>query len=116
MIKRLIILLLVIASNIACIATLEAQSFPLTVHAEWNPNPATEEVSSYQVSFNGGAPLIVVATSCTSICKSTDFTVQVAGPASVTVVAVNQWGSSAPATASVVISVPGKSSNVKITK
>lgn len=80
------------------IATIEAQSFPVTVHAEWSLNPAGDNVTSYSVTLDGGTPTTVqpVLNAACSCVKSGTFSIADSSAHSVSVVAVNQWGQSAP--------------------
>jgi len=115
--KKLLIIIFAILLNIACTQVIFAQSFPLIVHVEWTPNPSADAVTNYVVVFNGGAPTNVDPNSCTTTtCRSIDFTIPVAGTYSVSVTAVNYWGSSPAALVQTLVSVPGKSGNVKLSK
>lgn len=115
--KKLLISLLIALSCAACIEQLYAQSFPLSVKVQWDPNPTSDNVTNYIVVFNGGAPVTIASSACTAtLCEVPGFVVPAAGSYTAQVTAVNYWGSSASTTISVQVSVPGKSSNVKITK
>lgn len=42
--------------------TLYAQSAPTTLTLAWNPNPVTDAVTSYEVTIDNGAPIVVPPT------------------------------------------------------
>lgn len=44
---------------------LYAQSVPTTATVFWNPNAATENIVSYQLTIDGGTPITVLPTACT---------------------------------------------------
>jgi hypothetical protein len=70
--------------------TLEAQTVPATIHAQWDPPAAGENVTGYTMTLDGGAPVNVanvVDPSCT--CIRTPLTVPAFGAHTLNVVAVN---------------------------
>lgn len=76
---------------------LYAQSLPATVTATWNPNPAAENDVDYLVTVDGGAPVTVLATTCTATqCKAV-LSLATYGSHTVTATAQNQKVSDDPA-------------------
>jgi hypothetical protein len=70
--------------------TLYAQTLPAQIHAQWDPPAAADNVTSYTMTLDGGAPITVPATvdpSCT--CIRTPLTVPAFGAHTVSVVANN---------------------------
>ena len=81
------------------VIVLDAQTLPYTAHAQWDPPPAADNVTNYQVTLDGGAPMNVapiVNTTCA--CIQTPITLATAGTHTVSVVAQNQALSTDPAT------------------
>jgi len=69
---------------------LYAQTLPATVHAQWDPPAAADNVTGYTMTLDGGAPVNVPNTidpSCT--CVRTPLTVPAFGAHTVSVVANN---------------------------
>ena len=98
-----------------CVATIQAQSLPVTLHAEWSPNVATDQVTSYTVTLDGGTPQTVQASSCsTTVCRSADFSINDQNPHTVAVVAVNAFASSAPATTTFQVKIPSAPNGVTV--
>lgn len=67
-----------------------AQSLPATIHAQWDPPAAADNVTNYTMTLDGGAPVTVpnvVDPSCT--CIRTPLTVPAFGAHTVNVVANN---------------------------
>lgn len=105
---------------------LVAQTFPLTVKAYWDPNPVADAVTSYTLVVDGGTlttiqPISTNDTNCPvaqfpSGCIVAPVTIAAAGQHTFVVTAVNQWGSSAPATLTVNINSPGQIVWVKVAK
>lgn len=75
---------------------LYAQTLPSVVKAQWTPNPASENVTQYQVTLDGGAPLTLLATACTATLCTQTVTVAAYGAHTASVVAQNVWLSSDP--------------------
>lgn len=76
---------------------LYAQSLPATVTATWNPNPSVENDVDYLVTVDGGAPVTVLATTCTATqCKAV-LSLATYGSHTVTATAQNQKVSDDPA-------------------
>ncbi len=48
---------------------LYAQTLPMTVHAIWNANPAPPPATQYSITLDGGSPVVMSASSCTSTCS-----------------------------------------------
>lgn len=113
----LIALLVVIAALVGCVPVLYAQSFPVTVTVLWDPNPATEQVTSYTVKLDGGAGTAVdPGTKCTATVCSQQLVIPAAGAHTLEVSASNVWGSSPPLTLAFTAASPGKSGNLRFTK
>ena len=55
--------------------TIYAQSLPATVHANWTPNAATENVTQYQVTLDTGPAVVALPTVCTATTCITTLTV-----------------------------------------
>jgi hypothetical protein len=68
---------------------LYAQSVPATVTASWNPNPATENVTSYILTLDTGSSVTVSAASCSATACSSPLSVAAFGNHTYTVAAVN---------------------------
>ena len=107
---RALLVLLVLAIVAGCILSrggpgvlvLEAQSVPVVLRVQWDPNAATENVSQYRVTLDGGAPITVgpvVDPACA--CVQSPITVATFGAHTVSVVAVNLGLSDDPASAQV---------------
>lgn len=90
-------------------------TYPLTLQVTWDPNPAAETVTGYIVTVNG-TNSTVQPTACTATACSMTFSVPAAGPHTVSVAAVNQWGTGTPTAVTFTIVVPGKSNNVQVRK
>jgi hypothetical protein len=118
--KRYVILFAVLAA-IACVTligppspvvipgvtvTLEAQSLPIARTVVWDANPVTDFVTNYVVRLDG-----VVIGSPTGTTQPISITS--AGPHTVTVVAVNLWGESAPGSFTFNVVVPGQPANLR---
>lgn len=103
---------------IGCVSieTLEAQTLPLAAHVIWSPNAATEAVTSYRVTLDGGTPVVVPASACTPTDCSVAVTITTLGPHTASVVAIADWAESAPATVTVNVSQPNAPKGVKLTK
>lgn len=52
--------------HINCVQTIYAQTLPRTVTVSWDANPPTENVTSYDVTLDGGTPIPVTASSAPS--------------------------------------------------
>jgi hypothetical protein len=89
--------------------------YPLALQVQWDPSPATDQVTSYIVTINS-INSTVSASACSATVCSMNFSIPAAGPHTVTVVATNQWGSSLPTNVTFQVVVPGRSNNVKIVK
>jgi hypothetical protein len=77
--------------------TLYAQSLPATIHAQWDPPAAADNVTNYTMTLDGGAPVTVpnvVDQTCT--CIRTALTVPAFGSHTVSVVANNLLVSTDP--------------------
>lgn len=119
-ISGIVVLVFLLAS------VLSAQTFPLTVKAYWTPNPASDNVTSYSMTLDGGAPVSVAGIAINDAnclvatnpggCILQTASVATAGQHTVCVSAVNAWGVSALACLTVNISNPGTIVWVKVTK
>lgn len=98
MLKRLGILALVfmaVSAGKACmtmpgVQVVYAQSLPATVTVSINPNPASENDTSYTFALDGGTPVVVQASACTATACSTTFSVASFGNHAWTAFATNQ--------------------------
>jgi hypothetical protein len=68
---------------------IRAQTVPVTLHARWNPNPPTENVTNYQITLDTAAPQDVALTSCTATVCDATFVVPTFGAHSLALVAQN---------------------------
>jgi hypothetical protein len=78
--------------------TLYAQSVPFVAHAQWDPAPAAEGVTSYTMTLDGGAPITVAPTvdpACS--CIRTPLTIPAFGSHTVAITATNLLLSTDPA-------------------
>ena len=88
--RILSVLALALALALVAFGDVHAQ-VPGTVHASWNPNPAADAVTQYQVAVDGGAPAIVLPTACTvTTCLSSAVPVATFGQHNITLAACNQ--------------------------
>lgn len=67
---------------------LYAQSVPVTKTASWTVNPAAQNVTSYTFTLDGGTPVVVPTSACTTTC-STPVVLTTFGNHTQTVVATN---------------------------
>lgn len=102
-----------------------AQTLPATVHAQWDPPAATDNVTNYTMTLDGGSPVTVpnvVDQSCS--CIRTPLTVPAFGSHTVAVVANNllistdpgSTQSSSPTTVAFTLAKAAVISNGKVTK
>lgn len=112
--KRLLVLVLFVVVGVGCnevspIITLQAQTFPFTVHAELSPPPASNQVVNGTVTWDTGTPVSfppTVDTTCNCV-KTPTFSVPDNKTHVASVTWTNAWGTS-PATAlSFQVVVPG---------
>lgn len=89
------------------VTTIFAQTLPVTRTLTWDPNPVDEMVTNYVVRLDG-----VIIGSPTGV--EQPFTVSSSGAHVLTVVAVNAWGESIPASLTINVVVPGAVKNVRI--
>ena len=111
---------------VAVTSTLQAQTFPLTVKAYWNPNPVGDAVTSYTIVLDGGTPIsvgtvVINDANCTLTqypqgCIMAPLTIPAAGQHTFVVTATNAWATSAPLTVTVQISSPGQIVWIKVAK
>lgn len=83
--------------------------FPVLVTVSCDPNPASDAVTAYHFTQDGGART-------SSPTPSVSMSVAAAGSHVFAVVAENQWGDSLPLSATVNINPAGKPTNIKIVK
>ena len=69
-------------------ANMVSAQVPATVHATWNLNPATDNVIQYTVVLDTAAPVVLLATACTTTCSQA-LTVPTFGVHTVTLTAQN---------------------------
>ena len=62
---------------------------PATVHAVWNPNPAADLVTQYQITVDAGTPIVVPLTACTATTCTQQLTIPAFGSHTVVLVAQN---------------------------
>ena len=118
--KRTLIATAVILALVACatflrpgkphlpgVVVIHAQSLPITKTLTWDPNAASDGVLNYVVRLDG--TVIGSPTGTTQV-----FTIVAAGAHTLTVVAVNMWGDSLPATLAVDVRVPGAPGGLRI--
>lgn len=74
---------------------LYAQSLPATFHANWDKNPAVNNVVSYKVILDGGVPLTLLATACQATCLQT-ITLNAFGAHVISLVAQNLLNTNDP--------------------
>lgn len=96
--KRLLLilaLLLVAAPAFAAprakarVIKIQVSTFPATLHATWNPNAASDNVTAYLVTVGSASPISVSPSVCTTTCV-TPITIPSAGTYAVVVGAQNQ--------------------------
>lgn len=76
-------------SGLGTLPVLYAQTVPVNLGARWNPNPASEGVTQYQLVVDGGAPVTVLASTCSATECAVRFDVAAYGPHTATLVAQN---------------------------
>ena len=86
------------------VITIHAQSLPVTKTLAWD---APSDAVSYIVTQDG-------VTSGSPTATTQPITITTVGSHTFTVTAVNLWGSSAPASLTVNVVLPGKPANVKV--
>ena len=110
--KYFLILLLVL---IACAVSIRIiAQLPVTKHLQWDANPATDNVTKYIMTVNGVATDVPTTLDTTCNCISAPITINQVGPLTLSVVAVNDFGSSTPSNLVVNVTIPGKSTNLRI--
>lgn len=87
----LVLSMMLVASAIWC------QTLSITLHAQWSPNPAADNVIQYKVVVDGGTPVIVPASTCGPTLCSVAFTVTSFAGHNVTLNAQNLLISTSPA-------------------
>ena len=76
------------------IQVLLAQSFPFALHVEFNPNPASDNVTSYSSTLDGGSASTIppaVITSCNCI-KTPVYNINDSNVHTISVTATNLFG------------------------
>jgi hypothetical protein len=95
--------------TIGCVETIiYAQSFPTTVHGEFSPNAASDNVTSYIVDVDGlNSQILGIAVNPTCNCIRTNpFTINDNKPHVMNARAVNDFGPSLPASLTFTVKVP----------
>jgi hypothetical protein len=93
--------------------TLSAQIvFPISVTVGWTPNLSTDNVTQYTVNLNGLTNITVDPSSCINNECTAKLNLSTASN-TITITAVNQWGSASSAL-NFTVANPGKPGNVKI--
>ena len=87
----------------------------IAVRVQWDPNVASDGVLNYTLIVDGGAPVSVTPSACTTTLCEQAVTVS-PGSHRFSVTATNQWGTSAPTGVTVTIAPPGPPKNVRIVK
>ncbi len=108
--KRLLLLALFIVTCVSCgpvVTTVYAQTFPVLKTLAWDANPAGEGVTNYTVKMDG-----VTIGSPTGTTQA--LSIATAGAHTVTVVAVNLWGTSSPATLNLNVIAPSTPVNPRL--
>ncbi len=104
---------------------LYAQSLPATVHAQWDPPAAAENVTGYTMTLDGGTPIPVgITIDPTCSCIRAPLTVPAFGSHTLTVVANNllisgdpgSTQSGSPAAVGFVLAKAAVVTNGKVTK
>lgn len=112
MMKRVLLVLLFL------LFSSEIQAQTVTLIVQWDPNPATEAVISYQVVLTSPAnpsipPQTIQSTVCSpSICQAT-FTNVGLGTYTASVTATNEWGTGPAGTGTLSIQIPVVVKNIK---
>jgi hypothetical protein len=91
-----------------------AQS-PIAVRIQWDPNPASDGVTSYTVVVDGGSPITVLPTACTTTVCTLGASLSI-GSHTVSVSATNDWGTGPATTLVKALIVPGAPKNLTIVK
>ena len=108
---KLISLSLLLLTTISCnnsgIVVLYAQSLPITKIVDWDDNPTTDEVTNYTVTLDK-----VIVGNPTVSQQSVTFTTP--GLHTVSVTATNLWATSAAASITRNVIVPGNPGNIVV--
>ena len=90
-----------------------AQTFPVTINVLWDPNPASDQVTKYTITFNGNSTDIPI-TNCNNIECATTLVVPSAGSYTISLTATNMWATGPATTLSFTATSPGRSGNLRI--
>ena len=102
-----------------------AQTLPASLHAQWTPNPVTENVTAYVLTLDAEMPVTILPVVCTAVLCETTVSVSTFGSHTVTLIAQNQQVSGDPASgqsspaATVTFTLsqaPGQVGNVRVKK
>ena len=74
-----------------------AQTLPVTLHAQWTPNPTSENVTAYQLTLDTATPQTIAPTVCTATLCDTPLVVTTFGAHTVSLTAQNLEVSTDPA-------------------
>ena len=118
--KKTILVTLILLALVACatflrpslpgvpgVVTVVAQSIPVTKTLAWDANPASDAVTNYVVRLDG-----VVIGSPTGTSQPVTFTS--VGVHTLSVIATNLWGDSAPGTLTVNVVAPGQPAGLRV--
>ena len=92
------------------IQVLLAQSFPFALHVEFNPNPTSDNVTSYSSSLDGGTVSQIpptVVTSCNCI-KTPVYNINDSNLHTISVTATNLFGTSPATSVQFMVKVPSQ--------
>lgn len=121
--KKLLLLSLLLLTSISCSSinpfiTIEAQTLPITKTLFWNQGDLiTAFINDFTVQQDTTSQVHVDPTTCQQVSPflcSTSVTIATLGQHTFTVIAYNAFAQSVPATLTINVVQPGKSSNLKI--
>jgi len=93
------------------VTIIRAQTLPVNVRLSWDANPPADNVTSYSAQMDAEPAVTVTPPALETILAVKSF-----GSHTFRVSAVNVWGTSAPATLTVVIAPPGPPANPRATR
>lgn len=105
-------------TSIGCSSIVYAQSFPVTRTAAWDANAPEDVVTEYLLKIDNGEAIHVASSSIDAACNcyKVPFTITVAGVHTIKVSAVNEFGESADASATINVQLARVVKGVRITK
>lgn len=115
---RRVLLGVLVALLIACAMTtsgivVRAQTLPVTKALVWTPRPASEAITAYTVTLDGGTPIMVDPMTCAATCTQ-PVTFTTAAQHTLSLTATNVWGTGPPSTLTVTVIVPGAPTGLRI--